>query len=193
MYQELADMACERITAGITRAFVGERPDQGRARPVQSHRLHRARQLQHVEDRPLGDRRRAAATSTGSSSTATGKPSSAAWPKSHPRVTRLRQEPQPRPRSSVPLRLRERASTCPTSSCWWTTATATDDLLHLIVEIKGYRREDAKEKKIDDGHLLGARREQLRHATAAGRSPSSPRSTRSRPISRRRSRASSTR
>jgi type III restriction enzyme len=26
MYQELADMACERITAGITRALVGERP-----------------------------------------------------------------------------------------------------------------------------------------------------------------------
>jgi type III restriction enzyme len=26
MYQELADMACERITAAITRAFIGERP-----------------------------------------------------------------------------------------------------------------------------------------------------------------------
>src|SRR5207249_6855329 len=26
MYQELTDMACERITAGITRALVGERP-----------------------------------------------------------------------------------------------------------------------------------------------------------------------
>ena len=26
MYQELADMACERITAAITRAFQGERP-----------------------------------------------------------------------------------------------------------------------------------------------------------------------
>ena len=26
-------------------------------------------------------------------------------------------------------------------------ATASEDLLHLIVEIKGYRREDAKEKK----------------------------------------------
>ena len=26
MYQELADMACDRITAGITRAFLGERP-----------------------------------------------------------------------------------------------------------------------------------------------------------------------
>ena len=38
-------------------------------------------------------------------------------------------------------------SICPTSSSWWTTATAPDDLLHLVVEIKGYRREDAKEKK----------------------------------------------
>ena len=26
MYQALADIACNRITAGITRAFVGERP-----------------------------------------------------------------------------------------------------------------------------------------------------------------------
>src|SRR5439155_13751536 len=26
MYQELADMACNRITAGITRAFIGQRP-----------------------------------------------------------------------------------------------------------------------------------------------------------------------
>src|SRR5690606_5999782 len=26
MYQELADMACERITAGITAAFLGEKP-----------------------------------------------------------------------------------------------------------------------------------------------------------------------
>ncbi|MEQ9564806.1 MAG: restriction endonuclease, partial [Pseudomonadales bacterium] len=26
MYQELADIACERITAGITRSLVGEKP-----------------------------------------------------------------------------------------------------------------------------------------------------------------------
>jgi hypothetical protein len=26
MYQELADMACNRITAAITRRFLGERP-----------------------------------------------------------------------------------------------------------------------------------------------------------------------
>ena len=31
-----------------------------------------------------------------------------------------------------------------------------DDLLHLIVEIKGYRREDAKEEG-HHGHILGAR------------------------------------
>ena len=68
-----------------------------------------------------------------------------------------------------------------------------DDLLHLVVEIKGYRREDAKEKKADDGHLLGAWREQPRRRTAAGPSPSSPTSTRSRLTSRPRSRASSTR
>ena len=68
-----------------------------------------------------------------------------------------------------------------------------EDLLHLVVEIKGYRREDAKEKKSDDGDLLGARREQPRHASAAGRLRSSLRSTRSRPTSRPRSRASSTR
>ena len=34
-----------------------------------------------------------------------------------------------------------------TSSCWSTTAHGDDDLLHLVVEIKGYRGEDAKEKK----------------------------------------------
>jgi len=41
-----------------------------------------------------------------------------------------------------------------------------DDLLHLVVEIKGYRREDAKEKKAT--HLLGARRQQPRHARPLG-------------------------
>ena len=43
-----------------------------------------------------------------------------------------------------------------------------DDLLHLVVEIKGYRREDAKEKKIDDGDLLGSRREQQRQVRPLG-------------------------
>ncbi len=81
MYQELADMACERITAGITRALVGRAPDQGRARPLQPHRLDDPRQLQHLEDRPLGDRRPPLPHQLGRSSTATGRPSSAAWPR----------------------------------------------------------------------------------------------------------------
>ena len=40
-YKMLADMACERITAGITRAFIGKRPDPGPARPLQPGRLDR--------------------------------------------------------------------------------------------------------------------------------------------------------
>ena len=31
-----------------------------------------------------------------------------------------------------------------------------DDLLHLVVEIKGYRRDDAKEKKATMENLLGS-------------------------------------
>ena len=42
---------------------------------------------------------------------------------------------------------RKCAFTARTLSCWWTTAAEIADLLNLIVEIKGYRREDAKEKK----------------------------------------------
>ena len=63
-----------------------------------------------------------------------------------------------------------------------------DDLLHLIVEIKGYRREDAKEKKstmetywVPGVNNLGN--------MAAGHLPSSPRSIRSKPSSRPRSEA----
>ncbi len=66
-----------------------------------------------------------------------------------------------------------------------------DDLLHLVVEIKGYRRRGRQGEEGHDGDLLGAGREQPRHATAAGPSPSSPRSTRSRPTSRPRSKSRS--
>ena len=55
MYQELADMACERITAAITRSVHGRAPDQSGARPVQSNRLHDSRQVQHVQDDSVGD------------------------------------------------------------------------------------------------------------------------------------------
>ena len=58
-----------------------------------------------------------------------------------------------------------------------------DDLLHLVVEIKGYRREDAKEKKATHGHLLGARRKPLRRLRPLGLRQNSPTCIRSRKIS----------
>ena len=59
----------------------------------------------------------------------------------------LREESQPRAGSAVPLRLGDAEVYRPTSSCWWTTGTATTTFCTSIVEIKGYRGEDAKEKK----------------------------------------------
>ncbi len=54
MYQELADMACERITAAITRVTLGERPGQGDARSLQPDRLDGPRQLQHDQGECAG-------------------------------------------------------------------------------------------------------------------------------------------
>ena len=48
MYQELADMACERITAGITRAFVGTRPIKAVLDPYNPTGSTR-RELQHLK------------------------------------------------------------------------------------------------------------------------------------------------
>ena len=148
-----------------------------------------ARQLQHLQDRPLGDRRHDAATSTGSISTATGRPSSAV-------------SPRPTRRCGPTSRTTTSASRCPTATAPRSRrylpdfivlvddGHGDDDLLHLVVEIKGYRREDAKEKKatMDTYWVPGVNN---LGTTAAGPSPSSPRSTRSRPTSRPRSKPSS--
>ena len=48
MYLELADMACERITAAITRAKIESRPVKAVFDPYNPYRFHRACQLQHV-------------------------------------------------------------------------------------------------------------------------------------------------
>ncbi len=55
MYQELADMACNRITAGHHPAVPRRAAHQGAARSLQSHRLHQPRPLQHVA-RPTAGR-----------------------------------------------------------------------------------------------------------------------------------------
>ena len=104
MYQELADMACNRITAGDhPRSFVGERPIKALLDPYNP-----TGSTAHVSfntSRPTAGRpapRRCHVNWV--ISTATGRRSSAAWPSRIPR-SGLREEPQPRARSAVPLRL----------------------------------------------------------------------------------------
>ena len=65
----------------------------------------------------------------------------------HPQGARLRQEPEPRPRSALPLRLARPRKYCPDFIVLVDDGHGADDLLNLMVEIKGYRGEDAKEKK----------------------------------------------
>jgi type III restriction enzyme len=152
MYQELADMACERITAAITRAEIGNRPVKAVLDPYNP-----VGSTAHVNFNTSKTSRwqtdaRSAATSTGSSSTATGKPSFAGCWKPI-RGPCLRQEPQPGAGGALPHTAPRCAATCRTSSCSTrrlvptTAAKPDDDLLHLVVEIKGYRGEDAKDKK----------------------------------------------
>ena len=52
-YQDLADRACEIITAAITNSRVKGYPVKATARFVQPDRLNRTRELQHVQDEPL--------------------------------------------------------------------------------------------------------------------------------------------
>ena len=105
MYQELADMACERITAGITRALVGERPIKAVLDPYN----------------PTGSTAHVNFTTSKTDRWQTdaaplprqlGRPRQRLGGRVLPRGrvaparARLRQEPQPRPRGAVPLRLR---------------------------------------------------------------------------------------
>ena len=124
MYQELADMACNRITAGITRAFVGERPIKALLDPYNPTGSTAHVNFNTSQDRPLGDRRPPLPRQL-------GHPRQRLGGRVLPRGrvasagARLRQEPQPRASRCRTATAPRRASTCPTSSCWWMTATAT--------------------------------------------------------------------
>ncbi len=145
MYQELADMACNRITAGITRAFVGERPIKALLDAYNS-----TGSTKHVSfntSKPLR-------WETNSSRchinwvildsdwegefcrVAESHPQVRAYVKNH----NLGLE--------VPCRYgSETRKYLPDFIVLVDDGRGENDLLHLIVEIKGYRREDAKEKK----------------------------------------------
>ena len=145
MYQELADIACERITAAITRK-------ESRSRPVKA-----------VLDpyNPVGS-----TTHVNFNTTRTSRYETDArrchinwvvldsdWEAEFCRVA----ESHPRVKAyvknhnlgfEVPYRYASETRTyIPDFIVLVDDGHGDDDLLHLIVEIKGYRREDAKEKK----------------------------------------------
>ena len=143
-YKTLADMACERITAGITRAFIGTKPIKVLPDPYN----------------PIG--------STSHVNFNTSKPNRWAtdpnlchinwvvtdsdWEAEFCRVV----EKHPRVKSyvknqglglEVPYRYGSESRKYFPDFIVRIDDGNPDDLLNLIVEIKGYRREDAKEKK----------------------------------------------
>ncbi len=145
MYQELADMACERITAGITRAFVGTRP------------------IKAVLD-PYNSTGSTAYVNFTTSKTERWETNASRchvnwvildsdWEAEFCRVA----EAHPRVKSyvknhslglEVPYRYgSETRKYLPDFIVRVDDGRGEGDLLNLIVEIKGYRREDAKVKK----------------------------------------------
>jgi type III restriction enzyme len=145
MYQELADMACNKITAGITRALEGQRPIKALLDPYN----------------PTGS---SAHVRFNTSRTDRWETSSkhchvnwvvldSDWEAEFCRVA----ESHPKVRAyvknhgltfEVPYRYgSEIRKYLPDFIVLVDDGHGPDDLLHLVVEIKGYRREDAKEKK----------------------------------------------
>lgn len=145
MYQELADMACERITAGITRALVGERPVKAVLDPYN----------------PVGSTAHVNFNTSKTSRYETdARKCHVNWvildsdweaeycrvAEAHPRV--LAYVKNHNLGLEVPYRYGSETRTyIPDFIVLVDDGHGVDDPLHLIVEIKGYRREDAKEKK----------------------------------------------
>jgi type III restriction enzyme len=147
MYQSLADMACERITAGITRALIGERPIKAVLDPYN----------------PTGSTKHVSFNTSKKDRWETNGPPpkcqlnwvilDSGWEGEFCRVA----EAHPQVRAyvknhnlglEVPYRYGSEMRTyLPDFVVLVDDGHGEDDLLHLVVEVKGYRREDAKEKK----------------------------------------------
>ena len=145
MYQELADMACERITAAITRAEMGERPVKAVLDPYNP-----TGSTAHVSfstsktDRWETDSRRCHINWVILDSDWEAEFCRVA--ESHPRVKAYVKNHNLG--LEVPYRYGSETRTyLPDFIVVVDDGKGEDDLLHLIVEIKGYRAEDAKEKK----------------------------------------------
>ncbi len=145
MYQELADMACERITQGIVKTLIGERPIRAVLDPYNP-----AGSTVHVRFttskalRWQTDARRCHVNWVVCDSD---------WEAELCRVV----ESHPRVRAyvknhnlglEVPYRYGSEARRyLPDFIVLVDDGRGDDDLLRLVVEVKGYRREDAKDKK----------------------------------------------
>ncbi|HED12577.1 MAG TPA: restriction endonuclease, partial [Gammaproteobacteria bacterium] len=145
MYQELADMACERITAGITRSLIGERPIKVVLDPYNP-----IGSTAHVNfntsktDRWETDAKRCHINWAILDSDWEGEFCRVV--ESHPKVKAYVKNHNLG--LEVPYRYgSETRKYIPDFIVNIDDGHGDDDLLHLIVEIKGYRREDAKEKK----------------------------------------------
>jgi len=145
MYQELADMACERITAAITRAEMGSRPIKAVLDPYNP-----VGSTKHVNfntskrDRWETDARRCQINWVILDSD---------WEAEFCRVAEVHPKVKAYVKNhnlglEVPYRYgSETRKYLPDFIVLVDDGQGEDDLLRLIVEIKGYRREDAKEKK----------------------------------------------
>jgi type III restriction enzyme len=145
MYQELADMACNRITAAITRQFLGEQPIKALLDPYN----------------PTGSTRHVRFNTSKTDRWETSSKSchinwvtlDSDWEAEFCRVA----ESHPKVRAyvknhnlglEVPYRYGSGMRRyLPDFIVLVDDGHGPDDPLHLVVEIKGYRREDAKEKK----------------------------------------------
>ena len=145
MYQELADMACNKITAAITRQFIGQRPIKVLLDPY-----NRVGSTRHVRfntsklDRWETSSERCHVNWVVLDSD---------WEAEFCRVA----ESHPKVRAyvknhglglEVPYRYgSENRKYRPDFVVLVNDSHGPEDLLHLVVEIKGYRREDARTKK----------------------------------------------
>ena len=160
MYQELADMACERITQGIVTKLLGERPIKAVLDPYNP-----AGSTMHVH---FTTSRKTRWETDASRCHINWVVCDSDWEAELCRVV----ESHPQVRAyvknhnlglEVPYRYgSETRRYLPDFIVLVDDGRGDDDLLRLVVEVKGYRREDAKDKKKNDGHLLGARRQQPR-------------------------------
>jgi type III restriction enzyme len=145
MYQSLADMACERITAGITRALIGERPIKAVLDPYNP-----VGSTAHVNfntsklDRWQTDARRCHINWVVLDSGWEGEFCRVA--EAHPRVKAYVKNHNLG--LEVPYRYgSETRKYLPDFIVLVDDGHGDGGLLHLLVEVKGYRREDAKDKK----------------------------------------------